>query len=228
MPQKKPRRLRKVILRVVAVLLLAPVALTLLYTLVPPPVTPLMLLRLFEGESLKRDWVPLAAMAAPLPQAVIASEDNLFCEHNGFDWQSLEMAVRSYAAGERAGGGSTISMQTAKNLFLWPQRSVFRKILEAPLTLLIELTWNKQRILEVYLNVVEWGPGIYGAEAAAQKHFGKSAGRLTAREAALLAAVLPNPRVLSAGRPSDHVAGRARVIRTRIAQLGPLLDCVGS
>lgn len=228
MPQKRPRRWRKRILSVALVLLLLPVGLTLLYTLVPPPVTPLMVMRLFEGEPLKRDWRPLAAIAAPLPQAVIASEDNHFCSHHGFDWQSLESAVRSYAAGERAGGGSTITMQTAKNLFLWPHRSVFRKVLEAPLTLLIELTWDKRRILEVYLNVVEWGPGIYGAEAAAQNYFGKSAGQLTAREAALLAAILPNPRVWSASRPGNHVAGQARTIRTRIAQLGPMLDCAGS
>lgn len=217
--------LRRIALALLLVFVIAPTALIFLYRLVPPPVTPLMLIRLVEGHGLERDWVPWEAISPSLRMAVVAAEDNLFCEHAGFDWQSLEHAARAYAAGERAGGGSTISMQTAKNLFLWPSRSIVRKGLEVPLTAGIELLWPKQRILEVYLNVAELGPGVYGAEAAAQHYFERSAGELTQTQAARLAAVLPNPLEWSAQPAGDYVARRANTIRTRIRQLGPLLDC---
>jgi monofunctional biosynthetic peptidoglycan transglycosylase len=157
---------------------------------------------------------------------VIAAEDNRFCEHAGFDWGELEGQLDALLAGGRARGASTITMQTAKNLFLWPGRDFVRKALEAWLTPQIELLWPKRRIIEVYLNVAEFGPGIYGAEAAARAYFGKSAGALGAREAALLAAVLPSPRRWSPDRPTEYLSARARNIRTRIEQLGPMLDCV--
>lgn len=196
-----------------------------LYRFVPVPITPLMVIRLVEGEGLSKTWVPLADIAPVLPQAVIAAEDNLFCHHWGFDWQALQGELEAYISGTRPRGASTITMQAAKNLFLWPGRSLARKLLEAWLTPQIELLWPKRRILEVYLNIVEFGPGIYGAQAAAEAHFGKRAATLSRREAALLAAVLPNPRVSSAGRPSEYIDRRARTILTRIDQLGPMLDC---
>jgi monofunctional biosynthetic peptidoglycan transglycosylase len=171
--------------------------------------------------------VPWEEIAPVMRQAVVAAEDNLFCGHSGVDWDSLEAAAKAYAAGERSGGGSTISMQTAKNLFLWPSRSIIRKGLEVPLTAAIEVLWPKRRILEVYLNIAELGPGIYGVEAAAQHHFKRAAKDLTPRQASQLAAVLPNPLEWQPVPPDDYVARRAGVIRTRIRQLGPLLDCAG-
>lgn len=228
MMQRGLRALRRLLVALVALAVLVPLALVLLYRAVPPPATPLMVIRLFEGEGWSRDWTAMGRIGAHLPRAVIAAEDNLFCRHNGFDWGSLQAAVEAYAAGEQAGGGSTITMQTAKNLFLWPQRSIVRKAFEVPLTLLLELAWPKQRILEVYLNIAEWGPGVYGAEAAARHHFGKTAADLDRREAALLAAILPNPRQWTAAPAGPYVARRARTIERRIGQLGPLLDCVPS
>jgi monofunctional biosynthetic peptidoglycan transglycosylase len=217
---------RRVLLLGLLVLLLAPPALLLVYRFLPVPITPLMVIRLVQGEGLHKTWVPLEAIAPALPQAVLAAEDNRFCEHAGFDWVELEGQIDRALAGRRARGASTITMQTAKNLFLWPGRDPVRKALEAWLTPQIELLWPKRRIIEVYLNVAEFGPGIYGAEAAARAYFGKSAGALGPREAALLAAVLPSPRRWSPERPTEYLLGRARTIRTRIAQLGPMLDCV--
>jgi len=219
-------RLRRILLRLLLVLLLAPPALLLIYRFLPPPLTPLMLIRLVEGEGLRKDWQPLSRIAPALPEAVVAAEDNRFCEHWGFDWPALEGELESYLAGERPRGASTITMQTAKNLFLWPERSLLRKLLEAALTPQIALLWPKRRVIEVYLNIVEFGPGIYGAEAAAQSYFGKPAAALGRREAALLAAVLPSPRTSSPARPSAYLQQRAGIILTRIEQLGPMLDCV--
>jgi monofunctional biosynthetic peptidoglycan transglycosylase len=184
-----------------------------------------MVIRLFEGEGLDKDWVALSAIAPTLPRSVIAAEDNLFCEHSGFDWNALQVVVTRYAEGKRSRGASTISMQTAKNAMLWPGRSLLRKGAEAYVTMWMELLWTKERILEVYLNIAEWAPGIYGAEAAAQHHFGRPAADLTRRQAALLAAVLPNPRTMNAGRPSSWVKQRASTLQRRVGQLGPLLAC---
>ncbi len=217
------KRLARKATRLLTLAALLVVGLILLFRFVPPPFTPLMLLR---DAPIQKQWVSLEQMAPALPRAVIAAEDNLFCSHWGFDLNSLQAAVLAFASGERAGGGSTISMQTAKNLFLWPERSVFRKLLEAPLTLIIEVSWPKPRILEVYLNVAEWAPGVYGAEAASRFHFGKPAKSLSRTEAARLAAVLPNPLKWSAGKPGNYVRRRTEIINRRVAQLGPLLDCV--
>jgi monofunctional biosynthetic peptidoglycan transglycosylase len=219
-------RIRHLLIRVFLVVLLAPPVLLLAYRFLPPPITPLMLIRLAEGEGLERDWQPLAQIAPALAEAVVAAEDNRFCAHWGFDWPALKGEIEAWLAGEPVRGASTITMQTAKNLFLWPGRSLLRKALEAPLTPQLELLWPKRRIVEVYLNVVEFGPGIYGAEAAAQSYFGKPAAGLSRREAALLAAVLPHPRSSSPARPSAYLEDRARTIRGRIDQLGPMLDCV--
>jgi len=217
---------RPAVLRAAISVALLPTLLILVYRFVPPPGTILMLVRLVQGETLVKDWQPLERISPFLPQAVIASEDNRFCEHAGFDWKEMGGQFDRAMAGERTRGASTITMQVAKNTLLWPGRDPVRKLLEAVLTPQIELLWNKRRIMEVYLNVAETGPGMYGAEAAAQAYFGKPAQALTERESALVAAVLPNPRVWSPRRPTAYIVRRARIIQRRIGQLGPLLDCV--
>jgi monofunctional biosynthetic peptidoglycan transglycosylase len=172
---------------------------------------------LVAGYGLSRDWEPIENISPNLVRAVIAAEDARFCEHAGFDWQSIRKAWdRIQSGASRLKGGSTISMQTAKNVFLWPARSWTRKGFEAYFTVLIELLWSKRRIMEVYLNVVEFGKGVYGAEAAAQAFFHKPAADLTRREAALLAAVLPNPREWSAASPGPYVSRRAATLQARL------------
>ena len=216
-PRKQRRSLvTRLLIGALALMVGLPGAGVLLYGIVPPPATPLMVLRLFEGEGLSRQWRPLGQISPDLFRAVIAAEDARFCEHFGFDPVELQKAVHDWRRGRRARGASTITMQTAKNLFLWPGRNFLRKAAEAYLTPWLELGWSKERILELYVNVAEWGPGIYGAEAAAQAHFRKSASALTAQEAALLAAVLPNPRAWSPAKPSAYVRERARIIRARM------------
>jgi monofunctional biosynthetic peptidoglycan transglycosylase len=217
---------RRVVVIGLLIVLLVPPALLMVYRFLPVPITPLMVIRLVEGEGLHKAWVPLEAIAPALPRAVVAAEDNRFCQHFGFDWQELEGQIDALLAGERARGASTITMQTAKNLFLWPGRDPVRKVLEAWLTPQVELLLSKRRILEVYLNVAEFGPGIYGAEAAARAYFAKPASALSAREAALLAAILPSPRNWSPVRATEYIRGRERTIRTRIDQLGAMLDCI--
>ncbi len=209
------RRIAGVLVWCLLIVISVPVGLAVAYRYVPPPLTPLMVIRLFQGEGINKDWVPLNSMSPHVTRSVMALEDTAFCGHSGFDWGEVASAVEDRLKGEPLRGASTISMQTAKNLFLWPDRHVTRKVLEAPLTVLIETLWDKRRILEVYLNVIEWGPGIYGVEAASQTYFGKSASRLGRREAALLAAVLPNPRRWSAARPTDYIEKRARTALTR-------------
>jgi len=186
------------------------------YRELPPLVTPLMLLRLLDGSGIHKSWQPLEGISPNLIRAAMAAEDAKFCSHDGFDWQAIEDDWRRNRRGSQLLGASTISMQTAKNLFLWPERSWLRKGLEVYFTLLMELAWPKRRIMELYLNVAEWGPGIYGAEAAAQYHFHKSATALSAFEAARLAAVLPNPLRWSASRPSAYIRGRAGIIDARM------------
>src|SRR3954471_20440666 len=167
-------------------------ALSLLYLAVTPPST-LMLARWVTGRAVQRIVVPLTAISPFLPAAVIASEDARFCQHHGVDWDALSDVVDDMGDGGPARGASTITMQTAKNAFLWSSRSYIRKAIEIPLALYLDLVWGKRRTMEIYLNVAEWGQGIFGAEAAARHHFGKSARELTRREAALLATALPNP-----------------------------------
>ncbi|WP_448190103.1 monofunctional biosynthetic peptidoglycan transglycosylase [Azospirillum sp. sgz301742] len=198
----------------------------LLYKVVPVPGTPLMLLRAAGGSAMRQDWVPLPRIAPALACAVIASEDTKFCGHAGFDWDAIEGALEDNEDGRRLKGGSTISQQTAKNAFLWPDRTWVRKGLEAGFTLLIETLWSKRRIMEVYLNIVEWADGVYGAEAAARHHFGKSAAALTRREAAVLAVLLPSPRNWTPATP--YVQRRAGVIERRMAvvERERLDDCV--
>lgn len=213
--------------RLALALLLFPSLLLLVYRVVPPPITPLMVWRLAQGHGLSKDWTPLSEIAPVMARAAIAAEDNRFCEHGGIDWNAMQQELRRAAAGEQARGASTISMQTTKNVLLWPGRDVVRKLLEAYLTPQLELLWGKRRIMEVYLNIAEMGPGLYGAEAAAQRFFDKPARALSRREAALIAAVLPNPLRWSPARPTRYIVQRAQTIERRIGQLGPLLDCVG-
>jgi len=211
------RRIGRTLAWLFAAFLAGSVILVALYREVPPPVTPLMLIRTAEGNGIAKEWLPLAHISPYLARAVIAGEDAKFCEHHGFDWDAIREAWRRYRRGEgKLRGASTISMQTAKNVFLWPGRDWLRKGLEAYFTVLIELAWGKERIVETYLNVVEWGPGIYGAEAASQFHFHKPASALTADEAARLAAVLPDPLKWSASRPGSYVLGRAAFIRAQM------------
>lgn len=184
----------------------------------PVPITPLMLIRLGEqmsaGKSfrLAHDWVSLSEMSDQLPIAVMASEDQLFREHHGFDFKQIKMAINEHEAGGRSRGASTISQQTAKNVFLWPGHSWVRKGLEAYFTVLIETLWGKDRIMEVYLNSIEMGDGIYGAEAVAQEHFGCSASQLSRQQCALIAATLPNPLKFDSAHPSRYILRRQNQI----------------
>ena len=219
------RLIPRVVLALILILVVLPAGLLLVYRVVPPPATPLMLIRWVEGHPIDYRWVPLDGMAAALPAAVLAAEDNNFCRHHGIDWQAIDQALADHRAGDRLRGASTVSMQTAKNLFLWPDRGWVRKALEAYLTLWLELLWDKRRILEVYLNIAEFGPGMYGAEAAAQRQFGRSAATLTIDQAARLAVVLPAPLGRSAANPTPRLSRRAWTIAQRSHQIAPLLDC---
>jgi len=211
------RVLRGIIVAIVALLLL-PYVIAPLYRVVDP-VSTLMLWRRATGARVERTWVPLAAIAPALPRTVIASEDGRFCLHHGIDLGELRAAIEDADDLSDMRGGSTVAQQTAKNLFLWQGRSVVRKALEFPLALWLDLVLGKRRLMEIYLNIAEWGPnGEFGAEAAARHAFGKPARDLNARESALLAAILPNPRLRSAGRPGPGVQRLAGIYEARAAR----------
>lgn len=193
------------------------IGLTIIYRFVPVPITPLMIIRCVEQKQdgkemkLKKDWVSYDEISPALPLAVVAAEDQLFLDHYGFDFNAIEKALKNNekkSKRKKMKGASTLSQQTAKNVFLWPSRTWVRKGFEVYFTGLIELFWSKQRILEVYLNVVEMGDGVYGAEAAAQHHFKRSASKLNREQSALIAACLPNPRKWSASKPTGYISGR--------------------
>lgn len=185
-----------------------------------PPFTLTMLLSGIEYRQLVRyQPVALERISPALVRAVIASEDGRFCFHHGIDFDAVGDAVDDYESRGRLRGASTISMQVARNVFLWTGGGIVRKALEAPLALALDAWWPKRRTLEVYLNIAEWGPGVFGAEAAAQRYFHKSALALTSEEAARLAAVLPNPIRWDAAQPTDYIKRRSGVIRTRMLQL---------
>lgn len=194
------------------------------FKFVPVPFTPLMVIRAIENKVAGRevffshDWEPIENISMNLQKAVIASEDGTFLKHNGFDFVAMQKAYKSNERGRRIKGGSTISQQTAKNVFLWQGRSYLRKGLEAYFTVLIEIIWGKERIMEVYLNSIEMGNGVYGAQAATQHWYRKDASSLTPMQAAGIAAILPNPRKYSATSSSSYINGRktkiVRVMRT--------------
>jgi monofunctional biosynthetic peptidoglycan transglycosylase len=206
----------------VAVLITLCLLVILLFRFVNPPTSAFMVgYQMQRGATpISHHWVPLSGISSWMPLAVVASEDQRFPEHWGVDFQAIRQAVSEYRAGEGLRGASTITQQTAKNLFLWNDRSFVRKGLEAGFALVIDAFWPKQRVLEVYLNIAEFGPGIYGVEAASRAYFGKSARSLSAYEAASLAAVLPNPKVLSVRSPSSYVQDRVDWILGQMAQLG--------
>jgi len=192
-----------------------------LYRIVPVPITPLHIIRLFEERKdeqktrLEKDWTSLHTMSPNMPLAVVTSEDPKFFEHFGFDFEQIQHSLeRNLEKGKKLRGASTITQQTAKNLFLWPKRSWIRKGIEVYFTIALETFWNKRRILEVYLNIIEMGDGIYGAEAAAQEYFNKGSAKLTKQEAALIAAVLPNPRRWSPAKPTAYIRKKQqRIVR---------------
>jgi len=198
---------------VLLALILAPLGGVVVTAFLPPAPTFLMVREAIGGQGLDYRWRSLDDISPNLVNAVIAAEDARFCEHRGFDIKAIEKALDHNARGKKVRGGSTISQQTAKNVFLWPSRDWIRKGLEAGYTVLIETIWGKRRIVEVYLNVAEWAPGVYGAQAAARHWFDKDADALTAREAARLAAILPSPRRYKAAAPGPYVHRRAARIQ---------------
>ncbi|OZB19755.1 MAG: monofunctional biosynthetic peptidoglycan transglycosylase [Marinobacter sp. 34-60-7] len=207
-----------------AAILMLLLLIILLFRFVNPPTSTFMLGYQLGGEArpLSHEWVPISDISPWMPLAVVASEDQRFPEHWGVDFKAIRQALSEYRAGEGLRGASTITQQTAKNLFLWNDRSFVRKAIEAGLALTLDLLWPKERILEVYLNIAEFGPGIYGVEAASQAYFGIPARQLSAWQSARLAAVLPNPRALSVTRPSEYVQDRVFWIREQMNQLSGL------
>lgn len=192
------------------------------YRWLPVYYTPLMFIRVMQNMSegkparFHHTWIPITQMPEHLPLAVMSSEDQFFLQHNGFDIEGIKKAAAERLMGKRFRGGSTISQQTAKNVFLWPSSTWVRKGFEAYFTVLIELLWSKERIMEVYLNSIEMGPSIYGAEAVAQRHFGCTAGQLRRKDCALIAATLPNPLKFSSKAPSKYMRKRTKQIEKQM------------
>ena len=223
------RLLRNLLLALFLVLVAGPVVAVILYRFIPPPVTPLMVIRAVEGRGLDHRWRSMDKISPTLPRALIAAEDAKFCDHRGFDFEALQKAYENNESGRKIRGGSTISQQTAKNVFLWPGRSYVRKGLEAWFTVLIETFWGKRRIMEVYMNSIEYGSGIYGAEAAAQRYFGVGADKLTQAQSARLAAILPSPLKWKVIKPGKYVAKRSKKIgkASGAVRRDGLADCLG-
>lgn len=218
------RSVLRVAMIATAILVSVPLFGLALHTVAHPP-TPLMLWRMAQGQSVTRVWTPLSAVDRDLVVAVIASEDNGFCGHAGVDWDELIDVIDTEGGPKR--GGSTLTMQVTKNLFLWNGRSVVRKALEIPLAMLVDLAWSKEKILETYFNIAEWGPtGEFGVEAGARRAYGKSAAHVSSREAALLTVMLPNPHIRDAKRPNARVSRVAGIIQRRAARSPELADCI--
>ena len=217
------RRIARVLVCAAALVLLSIVV----FRFVNPPITPVMLVEKLKGNTLRRDWVPLKEISPQLPIAVIASEDGRFCAHWGVDWGAVREVVNQGGGLMNAvRGASTIPMQTAKNLYLWNGRSWVRKVLEVPLAYVISFVWPKQRMMEVYLNVAQFGPGIFGAEAASQYYFHKSASALTRHEAVMLAVALPNPRFRNPARQSRRALIVAKAVERRMPIMAARSVCV--
>jgi len=220
------RQWRCVVLAFVALAAL-PYVLILLYAVeFVRPVSTLMLRDLVLLRGYDRQWVSFDDISPNLVQAVMMSEDGQYCFHAGVDWGQMRAVVNEALAGEQTRGASTIPMQTAKNLFLWNGRSFVRKAMELPLAVAADFVWSKRRLMEIYLNIAEWGPGIYGIEAAARHHFNVSAAKLTRRQAALLAVSLPNPLERNAGKPGRGLQRLARLIERRASRSGEYIKCL--
>ncbi len=230
LPMNMRQTWQTLILRTVLFCFLGSVGSVLLYSFLPVYLTPLMVIRtggsVFEPEFLgmHKTWVPIEQISPNIQRAVLKAEDYRFYDHQGFDFEAIEKAMKYNKTHKRKKGASTISQQTAKNVFLWPNRDWVRKGLEAYFTVLIEAIWSKERIMEVYLNVIEFGPGVYGVEAAAQRYFHRPAAKLTPSQAALMAAVLPNPKRFRVDRPSSYVLARQRHILYRVSPNIPKIE----
>jgi len=197
-----------------------------LLVFVNPPFSNEMLREKLMGRPVTYEWVPIEKISPHLITAVIIAEDGRYCQHNGIDWRQMEQVwTQAWEGAKKPRGASTITMQTVKNLYLWSDRSYIRKVIELPLAYLIDFTWSKQRQIEIYLNIVEWGPGIYGAKAAARAHFNTVPSRLTKRQAAQMAASLPNPIVRRAGRPGPYTRKMAAIIYKRMGNARPWVSC---
>ena len=210
------KRAARVAAAALALVILSPVIGAVIYRFAPPPGTWTMLQRKMSGDVIIHPWTPLRKISPHLVRAVIAAEDSRFCEHKGIDVDAVEKAIENNKNGGKRRGGSTITQQTAKNVFLWQGGGWVRKGFETYFTLVAERIWGKRRTMELYLNVAEWGNGYFGAEAAARGRFGKSASELSKQEAALLAAVLPSPNKWRAVNPGPYVRARAATIRKRM------------
>lgn len=218
---KNKYRLLNLLRKLILVFLFLSISSVVLYRFIPVPYTPLMFWKstasLFSSKwvGVEKKWVPLEQIARPMQLAVIRAEDDKFYQHHGFDYEAIEKALKYNKTHKKQKGASTISQQTAKNVFLWPSRSWLRKGMEVYFTVLIEALWSKERILEVYLNVIELGPGVYGVEAASLKYFHKKSKNLNSSQAALVASVLPNPIKFKIDKPSAYILKRQRKIMGR-------------
>ncbi len=226
--RRRPRPLRRAagwLARAVLLVVAVPALLVPLY-LVVPPFSTLMLRDTLAGRPVERSYVPLERISPHLVRSVMMSEDGRFCEHRGVDWDALFEVLETADEDGPSRGASTIPMQAARNLFLWQGRSYVRKAMEIPLALWMDLVWSKRRMMEIYLNVAEWGPGVYGAEAAARTYFGRPAADIGPRQAALMAAALPNPAARNPAEPTRRQQQLARIIERRAAQSGAYIGCL--
>lgn len=220
------RRIPRILLLVAALVAAVPMALTVLYAFVDPPALPVLRHRI-AGESVEQRWVPLETVSPALVRAVIMAEDARFCLHWGIDLRQLRIVVQEAFEGERPRGASTITMQTVKTLFLWPERDYLRKALEVPLALFMDLVLSKDRILEIYLNVAQWGPRVYGVDAGARRAFGVSAAELDARQALALATILPAPAARDPRRPGPRQRAVMAHVERELDRAPWVFTCLG-
>lgn len=225
----RPRRWRRAVIwaiRIGVVMILIPALLVPLYSKLNPPASMLMIIRLAQGATINRQWVPLDSISPFLVRSALVAEDGRFCSHSGIDLKELWASLRSASGGARPRGASTITMQTVKNLFLWPGRSYVRKGIEVPLALYADLVWSKRRTMEIYLNIAEWGEGIFGAEAAARHYFGVPAARLNLEQSARLATALPDPHGRNPAKPGARMARLAKLYAQRARLSGAYIGCL--
>ncbi|MEM6462703.1 MAG: monofunctional biosynthetic peptidoglycan transglycosylase [Pseudomonadota bacterium] len=215
------------VLTALAIIVALPFVLMIVYKApIMHPVSTLMVRNVLLLDGYQRRWVDFDQIAPVLVQSVLMSEDGQFCAHHGVDWNALNLVIDEALDGETPRGASTIPMQTVKNLFLWSSRSYVRKALEVPLALSADAIWSKKRLMEIYLNVAEWAPNVYGIEAASQHYYGKSAANLTRREAAYLAVTLPNPYLRNPLKPSRGLSRLASIVERRAYQSGAYIKCL--